>query len=331
MNKHIQFTIPEKCHENWAGMQKVQQGRFCLSCQKNVVDFTAMTDAQVLAFFKKNTGNVCGRFNADQLNRNMEIPRKTIPWVRYFFQVAIPAFLAANKVQAQGGVKEISMPMVVVQPSIKQSDEMNESRRSSKEWMIEGSVQANGGPVPFTTIQVKETGSAVSADEKGCFKIPVTGNFTKIVLVVSCIGFHSKEVEVSMNEYAGPLKINLDERDMELLGMVGAIVVVHRDPAPVPALLQVLKDTLAGRLKLFPNPARKNARVSLEWPGKEEGLFKIGLFSISGQLVYSRDIWLDKGARLIEIPIPSVPSGHYILRLADAKNNKKFVERLVID
>ena len=101
MSKKIQLTIAEPCHENWDGMSPVEKGRFCGSCQKQVVDFSDMSDRQVAEFFKKpSTGSVCGRFMTDQLDRAIEIPKKRIPWMKYFFQIAIPAFLVSIKVSA---------------------------------------------------------------------------------------------------------------------------------------------------------------------------------------------------------------------------------------
>jgi hypothetical protein len=102
MSKKLQITIPTPCHENWDNMTNVQQGKFCGSCQKNVVDFSDMSDRQVAEFFKKpSTGSVCGRFMTDQLERDIEIPRKRIPWIKYFFQFAFPAFLVSIKASAQ--------------------------------------------------------------------------------------------------------------------------------------------------------------------------------------------------------------------------------------
>jgi len=83
MRKKLQLSIPTPCHEKWDNMTPVQQGKFCGSCQKSVVDFSNMSDRQVAEFFKKpSAGSVCGRFMQDQLDRSIEIPKKRIPWVK---------------------------------------------------------------------------------------------------------------------------------------------------------------------------------------------------------------------------------------------------------
>ena len=98
MAKKIQLRIEEPCHEKWESMTPVQQGMFCGSCQKNVIDFSNMSDRQLAEFFKKpSTGSVCGRFMTEQLDRDIAIPRKRIPWIRYFFTIAIPAFFFSLK------------------------------------------------------------------------------------------------------------------------------------------------------------------------------------------------------------------------------------------
>ncbi len=39
----IKINIAEPCHENWEKMLDEEKGKFCLSCQKQVVDFSRMT------------------------------------------------------------------------------------------------------------------------------------------------------------------------------------------------------------------------------------------------------------------------------------------------
>src|SRR5215208_6759999 len=106
MSKKFQLQIPTPCHENWDNMSPVEKGRFCDSCQKQVVDFSNMSDREIAVFFKKpSTGSVCGRFMHDQLDRDIEIPRKRIPWVKYFLQFLLPGFLLTIKAKAQGEVR----------------------------------------------------------------------------------------------------------------------------------------------------------------------------------------------------------------------------------
>lgn len=119
MPKKIQLNIPKPCHEDWDSMTPVDKGKFCGSCQKQVIDFSSMSDRQVAEFFRKpvfsssKDGYVCGRFRTDQLDRDLEIPKKRLPWLRYFFTIALPAFFVSlkatgSKTQGQPIVRKVN-------------------------------------------------------------------------------------------------------------------------------------------------------------------------------------------------------------------------------
>lgn len=56
------ISISKPCHKDWDAMMPVTSGRHCAACQTDVVDFTRMTDAEVLAFMAERHGQrVCGR------------------------------------------------------------------------------------------------------------------------------------------------------------------------------------------------------------------------------------------------------------------------------
>ena len=96
MKKAMYLHIPEPCHENWNAMTPVQQGRFCQSCSKTVVDFSNMADQQIIDTLKKAAGNTCGRFTENQLARPLvkDIPLYLQPH-KLFLAAFIPAFFSS--------------------------------------------------------------------------------------------------------------------------------------------------------------------------------------------------------------------------------------------
>src|SRR4030095_12468691 len=99
--RKVILSIYEPCHEKWEEMEPVEKGRFCASCQKTVIDFSQMTDTQLAAYFSRPAGSFCGQFHADQLGREIVFPKKNLPWVKYFFQITLPAFLISIKTYSQ--------------------------------------------------------------------------------------------------------------------------------------------------------------------------------------------------------------------------------------
>lgn len=67
--KPVHLKIQNPCSESWENMTQFKEGRFCGSCQKTVVDFTAMSDSEIITFLKSHHHQICGRLHVDQMNR----------------------------------------------------------------------------------------------------------------------------------------------------------------------------------------------------------------------------------------------------------------------
>ena len=72
---HFKLHITEPCHEDWSQMSPRDKGRFCASCAKEVIDFTALSRKQITE--KVQSGkSICGRYRKDQLETVYFIPEK---------------------------------------------------------------------------------------------------------------------------------------------------------------------------------------------------------------------------------------------------------------
>ncbi len=61
--------VPDPCHEDWNKMTPKEQGRFCDSCSKVVVDFTKMSNDEVKDYLHEHSSQkVCGHFKKTQLD-----------------------------------------------------------------------------------------------------------------------------------------------------------------------------------------------------------------------------------------------------------------------
>ena len=72
----LTLSLPKPCNEDWDKMTPVEKGRFCASCQKTVIDFSTMTDDEIIRIYKKAGDKPpCGNFHESQLDREL-IPLK---------------------------------------------------------------------------------------------------------------------------------------------------------------------------------------------------------------------------------------------------------------
>ncbi len=364
MSKKIQLTIPKPCHENWDAMTPVEKGKFCGSCQKQVVDFSNMSDRQIAAFFKKpSTGSVCGRFMSDQLERDIEIPKKRIPWVKYFFQILLPAFFVskASAEKTQGKITVKSARDTVQRPLVNEPVVLGEiSTRNitpvcvkppvsdtvspvtgftvpdvqgevTKNVFIRGTVVDDSGlPLPGATVMIKGTRTGTATEINGSFSLKPPKDWKELTLIISYVGFNIKEITVKRTTYVNSTKIELAPVPME--HMLMGVIVQRFDVNPgkfIPVISDNIRDTVK-YFKVFPNPIPTGSNLTIEWKQSEEGYFNLQLLNASGQVTYQQELWIDADARLLNIDLPQVAAGNYFLVLTSKKSGKRFTEQLII-
>jgi len=80
MSPHFKIVIPKPCNEDWDKMSPDATGRFCLACNKSVIDFTNKMPEEIQHFFLKNQDKeICGRFKNSQLDAvSIQIPSRVL-------------------------------------------------------------------------------------------------------------------------------------------------------------------------------------------------------------------------------------------------------------
>ena len=87
------------CDQRWEDMAPQGNDRFCLSCQKPVIDFTTWDRTALIAYFKERP-DTCGQFRAEQVDPSLiPLGNPTRPW-RSGFLAAVAA-LAITTGRAQ--------------------------------------------------------------------------------------------------------------------------------------------------------------------------------------------------------------------------------------
>ena len=209
----FQITIPKPCHEKWSKMSPTEKGKFCSSCKKEVVDFTRLTNQQLVAKFKSKE-SLCGRFKKEQLNKDIKEFEK-----KNFSNMAATVVLTAlilgtQEVISQKVCNKTEKQLSFIGDSIKKTEE----RVKSASVEIKGKVQDESGVLPGAMILLKDTTIGTEADFDGNFsiKIPIVKN-KKNILVISFIGCETKEIEIK--DHKKFLSVLL-EGDDDLLGEV---------------------------------------------------------------------------------------------------------------
>jgi len=165
--KELQISIRKPCQEDWEKMAPNEQGRFCASCQKTVVDFTDWTDKAIFDFFQQQQGKFCGRFRREQTERAIS---SGIPRNRAVYRIAI-AFAAVSLFAAP--------PMVYAQKAATHQNPINKKQGAKQHLHISlhGTVtEKNGKPLTDVSVrlfdyQLKLVANAIT-DSKGRYTLP---------------------------------------------------------------------------------------------------------------------------------------------------------------
>ena len=99
------ISIPSPCHQSWQQMEERESGRYCTSCTKIVIDFTKMTNAEILDYLA-GAKNVCGRFHDHQLtgiNDQLGLKKAShsLNWKRWLVAAGLLGAGFFNKADAQ--------------------------------------------------------------------------------------------------------------------------------------------------------------------------------------------------------------------------------------
>jgi hypothetical protein len=334
-------------------MQPNAQGRHCLSCEKTVVDFTAMTDAELINFFSNKKDNVCGRFTTEQLDRDILIPKKKIHWLKYFFQFALPAFLLSikpssklfgqqQKTQATiEPIKKVNTDTIIEKVIPKNStinitqinnniDEMLSGtvgvvyitkRTKPQKIVLSGNVvNESGQPIPYASVLIKGTTIGTACDEKGIFNLYVPNKSKE--LVVSSVGMEQKEVAIKSINKSEPIVLKLNT---DIQGEV--IVVKSRKKKKTNILHQEEKVCSA---TIYPNPIQSTSNLNIHLKNAELGLYNVQISNLQGQLMQTEKIELAKKQTSISFALKAIPTGNYVVIITNAKLGKKISTQLVV-
>ncbi|NII28239.1 T9SS type A sorting domain-containing protein [Pseudoflavitalea sp. X16] len=363
----IHVTIPEPCHENWQQMTPNEQGRHCMACQKTVVDFTLMSDQEILDHISRASSAVCGRFNNDQLNKTY-VEKKIKPsfTFRYAWNMITAAFLltaGAATAQSKTPVKRhvvankkklipLKPPLVVGTVAVVVPDRT-----------ISGVVRedSTGNPVSFASVRIKGAETGVSANEAGRFELTTAGDRNKVTLVVSAVGYTTREYEVEVYGSKAPeiyltpeadeLKpvevicygrtigkvsvappVQKDNAVFSLEGKVGELVVIRKDSVVEKVQRQVKEWLLIKKdVRIYPNPVVPGSSINISMNLKGTGEYKLELMDASGKLVWVQAIQVAQKSQVANMPTQSSWSrGVYWMRLSNATDKKVYQAKVLL-
>lgn len=201
-------------------------------------------------------------------------------------------------------------------------------------------VDEAGNAVPYASIQVGKTLNIYIGDEKGEFVINTELLGKNKSLLISSVGFESKEVIIDGDNNF--LKI---EMKSTMLGEVvvtatsglvkgeiiaGGVTVRRNNEVDEILSRDIEVPKSQNKFFIYPNPVLSGGNISLGITKMEEGYYAVNFLILSGQLMQQKEIWIDGEARVLNIDVPKTIAGSYFLVLTNKKTGKKMTEKIII-
>jgi hypothetical protein len=310
-------------------MQPTEKGRHCEHCCKTVVDFTEMSDEQILRYVTERPSGICGRLMPDQLGRKLApMPVQRNGWSGWRWMIAGLVMLGKG----------------------------SESRRAVKppvEARAPGEVKDAGGAVDGVMMVEPTTIDSVPV-VKGdtVIKIERPPGLTGLVAIAkprvldsvkmgtpAIAGMDS--VEDPAERMPPPVVIQpLQQR--EIVCRVGGISVgLPVKKMAVDTVTDILKkvvvDTLTAlnilpknELTVYPNPVVRGAALQLAWSA-EPGKYQLSLLNTRGALVEQRMLEVAGKGQLDQWQLPvGLAAGVYFLRVVGEGRAHSYTREILV-
>ena len=217
--KQIKLSISTPCTEDWNTMTATQSGKFCAACQKTVIDFSRMSDAEIIRYFADFQGDTCGRLTEKQLNSVIAEPLILKPNYRWAY--ALSALLLPTIAASQTGKN--SVPTEIRDPSVSEAKSVENDLPI--EVKIKGIVKdIRGEALIGAPIRLKGTEIGTLTDLEGLFQLEFSSKeitSDTFEIEITYIGYDTASVKINRNRIQEELKIILKEAPLESVTIVG--------------------------------------------------------------------------------------------------------------
>ncbi|GAA4347613.1 hypothetical protein GCM10023185_02790 [Hymenobacter saemangeumensis] len=227
-------SIPQPCPKQWADMSPTEAGRFCGSCQTEVVDFARMSDAEVLAYLSARRGqHVCGRLVGQAVLPQVYKPSSA---PRRWLLAALALF--GWQVQAASAGPPAPEPL----PRLEEG-QGSKPGKPGNQVTVRGQVldDRDGKPVAGVRVLINDTNFGTTTDEQGNFELvmapgwaPIKSGKLNLQFIGSPFDFEKQTVKLNTRSQAKPAALKVTMKSIPDRGQVVGRMMMPEPPVKPP-------------------------------------------------------------------------------------------------
>jgi len=215
--------LESNCPENWEKMSSTDTGRFCIKCSKSVVDFTNFSDIEIIEYFSKPQGKVCGRLNKSQIDRKYQLTQKSSflnkKWIAGILLLSI-----WGKQQLHANNQQITYIQQNLNNNI---PNINLDTIPNKNITINGKVvDKKNEPLIGCNIKIENSKISTTADYDGNFELTIPEEYINSNLVICYTGY--LDFKTNLKNVINNQKYILTVNENSLI--IGEVAVFHHKP-----------------------------------------------------------------------------------------------------
>ncbi len=203
-------------------MIQSDEGKYCSECSTKVVDFTGLTDSQVIQILSRNTEKICGRLTDVQINRTIvnARPRRISSG---FYKILSSIFLLSMSGTAFSFGTDIKRHFFSKINSTRTNHLQNTLPDSIKN-VFHGRVM-DPAKIPLIGVQILIKGTKIKAvtDINGKFQLSIPEELlkSKVTLLFLFIGYEMKEVAINEKPLDGDFVVVM----VESKSVIGEVII----------------------------------------------------------------------------------------------------------
>jgi len=201
-------------------MTTTGQGKYCDKCEKQVIDFSAMTDQQILNYIQKKEGRMCGRLTKNQMNRQLvnHQPSSRLSGFLKFLVSGIflaQVEMAASQTQVIYRYEKQFSEDDGIRPAQPNNIDHPVLQDTIKNQITGAVIDAiTGEPLIFANVLIVKplTGTVTDLDGRFVLTVPENWQEDSIKIVANYTGYSTQEIRVPINSksFQQPLMVKME-------------------------------------------------------------------------------------------------------------------------
>jgi hypothetical protein len=232
----MKISIPKPCSEDWNQMTTSEKGRFCASCQTQVINFKEMPIEEIKHFLEQKTGSSCGRFSKYQIElfnaAYQELPSPSN--IRKWTMAAVLAGVSVLPTFAQDSNPILPAPLLNTSISYYYQSQTTINSGivpTSDTVILVGHVIdiETEETLPFVNVIIQGTTIGTSTDFDGNFLLKVPKSKEAITLELHYVGYPTLSYSIVPDSTKTDLILKMNGQHLILGNMVGMMIISKKE------------------------------------------------------------------------------------------------------